>query len=94
MIDAAEALRIQLVSETTGHEDLLPATMGLATKIAERPPLAVQKIKAGMRNALDQIGPNLGKCVSVSGELFKPKITEKAGKLLSRSERPSSKDVN
>ena len=72
VIDAAEALRIQLVSETTRHEDLLTATMELATKIAERPPLAVQKIKAGMRNSLDPNWTELGEWVSQSlGELFK-----------------------
>ena len=72
VIDAAEALRIQLVSETTRHEDLLTATMALATKIAERPPLAVQKIKAGMRNSLDPNWTELGEWVSQSlGELFK-----------------------
>ena len=60
VIDAAEALRIQLVSETTRHEDLLTATMALATKIAERPPLAVRKIKAGMRNSLDPNWTELG----------------------------------
>jgi enoyl-CoA hydratase len=72
VIDAAEALRIQLVSETTRHEDLLTATMALATKIAERPPLAVRKIKAGMRNSLDPNWTELGEWVSQSlGELFK-----------------------
>ena len=72
VIDAAEALRIQLVSETTRHEDLLTATMALATKIAERPPLAVRKIKAGMRNSLDPNWTELGEWVSQSlGELVK-----------------------
>jgi enoyl-CoA hydratase/carnithine racemase len=47
LIDAAEALRIGLVSEVTPHEDLMPRAMALAAAIAANPPLAVQALKAG-----------------------------------------------
>jgi enoyl-CoA hydratase len=46
--------------------------MALAEKIAARPPLAVQKIKQGMRETLDPDWQQLGRWVSSSlAELFK-----------------------
>jgi enoyl-CoA hydratase/carnithine racemase len=48
VIDAAEALRIGLISEVTVHEDLLPHARGLAGRIAANPPLAVRHLKAGL----------------------------------------------
>jgi enoyl-CoA hydratase/carnithine racemase len=48
VIDAAEALRIGLVSEVTPHDDLLPRARALAAKIAANPPLAVRHLKAGL----------------------------------------------
>lgn len=72
VITADEALRIQLVSEVVEHNQLLPTAMELAHKIAARPPLAVSKIKEGMRDALDPDWKDLGEWVSRSlGELFK-----------------------
>jgi enoyl-CoA hydratase/carnithine racemase len=72
VIDAATAQRIGLVSELVDHADLLPTATALATKIAERPPLAVAKIKEGMRAALDPDWTELGAWVSRSlGELFR-----------------------
>src|SRR3954470_10067788 len=71
VIDAAEALRIGLVSRVVTHGELLPTAMALAAKIAANPPLAVQKIKAGLRRALDPDWSDLGRWVSTSlGELF------------------------
>jgi enoyl-CoA hydratase/carnithine racemase len=49
VIDAAEALRIGLVSEVAAHADLLPRAHALAARIAANPPLAVQSLKAGLR---------------------------------------------
>ena len=46
--DAAEALRIGLVTEVTAHDDLLPHARGLAGRIAANPPLAVRNLKAGL----------------------------------------------
>ena len=72
VIDAPAAQRIGLVTEVVGHDDLLPAALALATKIAERPPLAVAKIKEGMRRALDPDWTELGAWVSTSlAELFR-----------------------
>ncbi|MDB5496650.1 MAG: enoyl-CoA hydratase [Phenylobacterium sp.] len=48
VIDAAEALRIGLVSEVVAHAELMPRAMALAARIAANPPLAVQRLKAGL----------------------------------------------
>jgi enoyl-CoA hydratase/carnithine racemase len=48
VFDAAEALRIGLVSAVTTHEDLLPRVRDLAARIAANPPLAVRHLKAGL----------------------------------------------
>ncbi|HZZ67972.1 MAG TPA: enoyl-CoA hydratase-related protein [Phenylobacterium sp.] len=48
IIDAAEALRIGLVSEVLAHDELMPAALALAGRIAANPPLAVQRLKAGL----------------------------------------------
>jgi enoyl-CoA hydratase/carnithine racemase len=48
VIDAAEALRIGLVSEVVAHAGLMPRAMALAGRIAANPPLAVQRLKAGL----------------------------------------------
>ena len=72
VIDAAEALRIGLVGRVVPHEDLLPTALALAQRIAANPPLAVQRIKAGLRRALDPDLADLGAWVSASlGELFR-----------------------
>lgn len=72
VIGADDALRIGLVSEVVGHDDLLPTSLELAHKIASRPPLAVTRIKAGMRAALDPDWHELGTWVSSTlGELFR-----------------------
>jgi enoyl-CoA hydratase len=72
VIDAAEALRIGLVSRVVPHAELLPAALALAEKIAANPPLAVARLKAGLREALDPDFEALGAWVSASlGELFR-----------------------
>jgi len=48
VVDAAEALRIGLVSEVLPHAELMPRAMVLAGKIAANPPLAVQRLKEGL----------------------------------------------
>jgi enoyl-CoA hydratase len=71
IIDAAEARDIGLVSRVVPHEDLLPTALQLANDIASNPPLAVQKLKHGLRKALDPDWDDLGRWVSASlGELF------------------------
>ncbi|MBS0412214.1 MAG: enoyl-CoA hydratase/isomerase family protein [Proteobacteria bacterium] len=48
-IDAAEAGRIGLVSQVTAHDQLLPAAMALAGRIAANAPLALRYMKQGLR---------------------------------------------
>ncbi len=72
LIDAAEALRIGLVSRVVSHDALLDEALGLARRIAANPPLAVQRLKAGLRLALDPDWKPLGEWVARSlGALFK-----------------------
>ena len=71
IIDASEALRIGLVSRVVAHEELVPTAMQLAGEIAANPPLAVQRMKRGLREALDPDWHELGSWVSSSlAELF------------------------
>jgi enoyl-CoA hydratase/carnithine racemase len=71
-IDASEAARIGLVTRVVPHDDLLDSAFELAAAIAENPPLAVAKLKAGLRRALDPEWDDLGRWVSASlAELFK-----------------------
>ena len=49
VVDAAEALRIGLVSETVPHVELLPRAYALAARIAVNPPLALRFMKEGLR---------------------------------------------
>lgn len=50
-IDAAEALRIGLVSEVTPHADLMERARAMAARIAVNPPLALRFMKEGLRRA-------------------------------------------
>jgi enoyl-CoA hydratase/carnithine racemase len=47
--DAAEALRIGLVSEVTPHGELMDRARVLAARIAVNPPLALRYMKEGLR---------------------------------------------
>lgn len=72
IIDADEALRLRLVSRVVPHDELLPAAMETARAIASNPPLAVQRLKEGLRRALDPQWDDLGRWVSATlGELFR-----------------------
>ena len=51
VIDAAEALRIGLVTEVIPHERLMARVYELAGKIAANPPLALRFMKAGLNRA-------------------------------------------
>jgi enoyl-CoA hydratase/carnithine racemase len=71
IIDATEARDMRLVSRVVPHDQLLPTALGLAADIAANPPLAVQRLKQGLRAALDPDWHELGRWVSASlGELF------------------------
>jgi enoyl-CoA hydratase len=72
VIDAVTAERWGLVSRVVGHDELMPTAMELAQKIASRPPLAVQQLKAGMRRVLDPDWNDFGVWVSLAlGQLFR-----------------------
>ena len=72
VIDAATAERWGLVSRMVPHDELLPAAMGIAERIASRPPLAVRRLKEGLRRANDPDWTELGEWVSRTlGELFR-----------------------
>ena len=71
VIDADEARRIGLVSRVVPHAELLGTARALATEIAANPPLAVRRLKQGLRLALDPDWDALGAWVSESlAELF------------------------
>lgn len=71
VVDAEEARSLRLVSRVVPHDVLLPTAVALADTIAANPPLAVQRLKAGLRVALDPNWEELGRWVSASlGELF------------------------
>ena len=52
-LDAKEADRIGLVNKVVAHEELMPATLGLAEKIAGKPPIAVRLAMEGIRRGLN-----------------------------------------
>jgi len=60
VIDAAEALRIGLVSEVFPHEELLPRARSMAEKIASNAPLALRFMKEGLRRAAPGDAHELG----------------------------------
>ena len=61
-----------LVSRVVPHEELLATARDLAGTIAANPPLAVQRMKAGLRQALDPDWRELGSWVSAAlAELFR-----------------------
>jgi enoyl-CoA hydratase len=72
VIDADEATAIGLVARVVPHRELLPTALALAERIAANPPLAVRKLKQGLRLALDPDWETLGRWVSTSlSELFR-----------------------
>ncbi len=72
VIDAATAKDLRLVSRVVSHDELIPTALALAHEIAANPPLAVQRLKAGLRTALDPDFDALGRWVSSSlAELFR-----------------------
>jgi enoyl-CoA hydratase/carnithine racemase len=71
VIDAEEARRSGLVGRVVAHDDLLDRSLELAHRIAANPPLAVQRLKAGLRAATDPDWPALGRWVASSlADLF------------------------
>ncbi len=66
VIDAATALQIGLVSRVVDHDQLLAEATALAARIAANPPLAVQALKRGLREALDPDWHDVGAWVSTN----------------------------
>ena len=72
IIDASEAHELRLVSRVVAHDELLPTALDLGDLIAANPPLAVQALKRGLREALDPDWDELGRWVSSTlTELFR-----------------------
>lgn len=72
VVDAATAKELRLVSRVVPHDELMATALSLAHEIAANPPLAVQKLKAGLRRALDPDFDDLGRWVTSSlAELFR-----------------------
>ena len=61
VIDAKTAKEIGLVSRVVEHDQLMDATNEIANKIASNPPLAVQRLKEGLRRTLDPDWRETGK---------------------------------
>jgi enoyl-CoA hydratase/carnithine racemase len=66
VISGAEAKALGLVSRVVPHDELLSTAVALAGEIAANPPLAVQRLKAGLRKALDPDWAELGEWVTAS----------------------------
>jgi len=66
IIDASEASHIGLVSRVVSHEELLPAAMELAGKIAANPPIAMRFMKQGLRMATHGDPHDIGAYVTQS----------------------------
>lgn len=66
VIDAREAERIGLVSRVVPHDQLLPAAMELASKIAANPPIAMRYMKEGLRQARHASMADMGAFVGSS----------------------------
>lgn len=72
IIDAEQAKSIGLVSRVVPHAELMKTSLELAERIASNPPLAVQRLKSGLRRALDPDWSELGAWVSETlTELFR-----------------------
>lgn len=74
IVSGEEAHRLRLVSRVVAHEQLMHEAMTLAHEIANNPPLAVQRMKQGLRDTLDPDWHELGSWVTQSLiELFQTK---------------------
>ncbi len=74
IVTGEEAARLRLVSRVVPHEELMHTAMQLAHEIANNPPLAVQRLKEGLRRTLDPDWHELGSWVTASLiELFQTK---------------------
>lgn len=71
IVDAERARELRLVSRVVAHDSLMETALDLAQRIAANPPLAVRRLKEGLRDALDPDWHDLGEWVSATlGTLF------------------------
>lgn len=71
IIDAAEALRIGLVTKTVAHDRLQDEALRLARRIATNAPLGLRYMKEGLRRASARDAAEFGSWVSATlGRLF------------------------
>lgn len=66
VIDAREAERIGLVSRVVTPDELLPAAMEIARKIAVNPPIALRYMKEGLRKSVHASMQEMGEYVGNS----------------------------
>lgn len=64
VIEAPEAERIGLVSRVVPHDELMPAALEMARKIAANPPIAMRYMKEGLRKSvhagMEEMGAYVG----------------------------------
>lgn len=64
VIEAPEAERIGLVSKVVPHDELMPAALEMARKIAANPPIAMRYMKEGLRKSvhagMEEMGAYVG----------------------------------
>jgi enoyl-CoA hydratase/carnithine racemase len=68
LVDAAEALRIGLVSQVVPQDELMATARGIAEALAANPPLAVQAAKRALRLAIQGRGEELRSFVGSEGQ--------------------------
>ena len=83
IIDAARAQQMGL--SRSCHDQLLPTAKDLARKIASNPPLAVRKLKNGLRRALDRTGAS-SLVVSSLSSCSRPRIIRGVRSFLEKRE--------
>ena len=66
IIDATEAARIGLVSRVVPHDELMPAALEMARKIAANPPIAMRYMKQGLRMSTHGDARDIGAYVGSS----------------------------
>ena len=77
IIDAAEAEAIGLVSQVVDAEDLLTTAIGVAGRIAAKPPLAVAATKEGHRRAVGRSADDLDDLAAIRGVRLRQPVRER-----------------